>query len=107
MTWLDIPEEPGLARMRREISVRLHAAMRDAGVDALVLLGNGNVMYTTGISWPLADAGLSHVERPIAVVLADDEHPHLFLPFREGAAMSRISPTTTSTDPSTRIRRGV
>jgi Xaa-Pro aminopeptidase len=30
---------------------------------------------------------LSHVERPVAVILADDEHPHLFLPFREGAVM--------------------
>ena len=28
----------------------------------------------------------SHVERPVAVVLADDEHPHLFMPFREGSA---------------------
>lgn len=86
-TPLDIPAEPDLARMRREVGARLHAAMADQGVDALVLLGNGNVMYATGIAWPLADAGLSHVERPIAVVLADDEHPHLFLPFREGAAM--------------------
>ncbi|WP_454791205.1 M24 family metallopeptidase [Mycolicibacterium lutetiense] len=86
-TPLDIPEDPDLGRMRREVGVRLHAAMADQGVDALVLLGNSNVMYATGIAWPLADAGLSHVERPIAVVLADDEHPHLFLPFREGAAM--------------------
>lgn len=86
-TPLDIPAEPDLARMRREVGARLHAAMADQGVDTLVLLGNGNVMYATGIAWPLADAGLSHVERPIAVVLADDEHPHLFLPFREGAAM--------------------
>lgn len=86
-TPLDIPDEPDLARMRREVGARLHAAMADQGVDALVLLGNSNVMYATGIAWPLADAGLSHVERPIAVVLADDEHPHLFLPFREGAAM--------------------
>ena len=38
------------------------------------------------MSWPLGDAGLSHVERPVAVVLADDPQPHLFLPFREGAA---------------------
>jgi Xaa-Pro aminopeptidase len=38
------------------------------------------------VSWPLGDAGLSHVERPVAVVLADDPSPHLFLPFREGAA---------------------
>ncbi|WP_099023784.1 M24 family metallopeptidase [Mycolicibacterium palauense] len=87
LTWLDIPAEPDLARMRRETSARLHAAMADQGVDALVLLGNGNVVYATGISWPLADAGLSHVERPVAILLADDEHPHLFLPFREGAAM--------------------
>ena len=87
LTWLDIPEEPDLARMRREISARLHAAMHDNGVDALVLLGNGNVVYSTGSSWPLVDAGLSHVERPVAVVLADDEYPHLFLPFREGSAM--------------------
>lgn len=86
-TPFDIPDEPDLARMRREVSARLHTAMADQGVDALVLLGNSNVMYATGIAWPLADAGLSHVERPIAVVLADDEHPHLFLPFREGAAM--------------------
>ena len=86
-TWLDIPKEPDFARLRGEVGVRLHAAMDAQGVDALVLLGNGNVMYATGISWPLADAGLSHVERPVAVVLADDEHPHLFLPFREGAAM--------------------
>ncbi|MGV0736755.1 Xaa-Pro peptidase family protein [Mycobacterium syngnathidarum] len=86
-TPLDIPDEPDLARMRREVGARLHAAMADQGVDALVLLGNSNVMYATGIAWPLADAGLSHVERPIAVLLAGDEHPHLFLPFREGAAM--------------------
>ncbi|WKG01826.1 Xaa-Pro peptidase family protein [Mycolicibacterium sp. HK-90] len=86
-TPLDIPTEPDLARMRREVGARLQAAMADQGVDALVLLGNSNVMYATGIAWPLADAGLSHVERPIAVVLAGDEHPHLFLPFREGAAM--------------------
>jgi Xaa-Pro aminopeptidase len=60
--------------------------MRDKGIDALVLLGNGNVVYATGISWPLLDAGLSHVERPVAVVLADDPHPHLFMPLREGSA---------------------
>ena len=86
-SWLDIPQEPDFARMRKEVGARLHAAMAEQGVDAVVLLGNGNVTYATGISWPLADAGLSHVERPVAVVLSGDEHPHLFLPFREGAAM--------------------
>jgi Xaa-Pro dipeptidase len=47
---------------------------------------NGYVGYATGASWPLLDAGLSHVERPVAVVLADDVHPHLFMPFRSGAS---------------------
>ncbi|MCV7359665.1 M24 family metallopeptidase [Mycolicibacterium fluoranthenivorans] len=91
-SWLDIPAEPDFTRMRREVSARLQAAMADQGVDALVLLGNGSVMYATGIAWPLADAGLSHVERPVAVVLAGDEYPHLFLPFREGAAMESELP---------------
>lgn len=72
--------------MRRETGARLRAAMAERGVDAMVLLGNNAVVYATGTSWPLGDAGLSHVERPVAVVLADDEWPHLFLPFREGVA---------------------
>jgi Xaa-Pro dipeptidase len=83
---IDIPDLPDLARMYRESGVRLRAAMVDNGVDALILLGNGNVVYATGASWPLLDAGLSHVERPVAIVLADDKHPHLFLPFREGSS---------------------
>jgi Xaa-Pro aminopeptidase len=80
-----IPDEPDRARMYRESGARLRSAMADNGIDALILLGNGNVVYATGASWPLLDAGLSHVERPVAIVLADDEHPHLFMPFREGA----------------------
>jgi Xaa-Pro dipeptidase len=82
-TAVDLPDR---ARMYRETGARLRAAMADNGVDALILLGNGNVVYATGAAWPLLDAGLSHVERPVALVLAADEHPHLFLPFREGAA---------------------
>ncbi|OBK47623.1 Xaa-Pro peptidase family protein [Mycobacterium sp. 1081908.1] len=83
---LVIPETPDLGRMRRETGSRLRAAMAERGVDAMLLLGNSAVVYATGTSWPLGDAGLSYVERPVAVVLADDEWPHLFLPFREGAA---------------------
>src|SRR5262245_45026568 len=82
----DIPVEPDRERMRRETGARLRSAMGDKGIGALVLLGNNAVTYATGTSWPLGDAGLSHVERPVAVVLADDEWPHLFLPFCEGAA---------------------
>ncbi len=83
---LAIPEAPDLTRMRRETGTRLRAAMAERGVDALILLGNSAVVYATGTSWPLGDAGLSYVERPVAVVVAGDEWPHLFLPFREGAA---------------------
>ena len=66
--------------------------MADNGVDALILLNNGNVVYATGAAWPLLDAGLSHVERPAAIVLATDEHPHLFMPFREGVAFESEVP---------------
>lgn len=79
-----VPEFPDRARMRRETGARLRSAMADQGVDALILLHNSNVVYATGASWPLNDAGLSHVERPVAVVVAGDPWPHLFMPFREG-----------------------
>ncbi|OBI47360.1 Xaa-Pro peptidase family protein [Mycobacterium sp. E787] len=88
----DIPDVPDFARMRAETGARLRAAMTDHGVDALILLMNGYVGYATGTSWPLLDAGLSHVERPVAVVLADDEHPHLFLPFGRGAFPETSAP---------------
>src|ERR1700726_4710 len=96
---LDIPDEPDFVRMRAETGARLRAAMADHGVDALVLLMNGYVGYATGASWPLLDAGLSHVERPVAVVLVDDEHPHLFMPFREGAASESQVPADHLHDP--------
>jgi Xaa-Pro dipeptidase len=89
---IDIPDEPDWARMRSETGARLKSAMADHGVDALVLLMNGYVGYATGASWPLLDAGLSHVERPVAVVLADDEYPHLFMPLRSGAAAAAPVP---------------
>ncbi|MDT5349417.1 MAG: Xaa-Pro dipeptidase [Mycobacterium sp.] len=89
---LVIPDVPDVARMRRETGARLRSAMAERGVDAMILLGNNAVVYATGTSWPLGDAGLSHVERPVAVVLADDEWPHLFLPFREGTAQESELP---------------
>jgi len=81
-----IPSTPDLARMRRERGARLRTAMGDKGIDALLLLGNSNVSYATGASWPLSDAGRANVERPVAVVLADDDTPHLFTPFGDDAA---------------------
>ncbi|MGO9383113.1 MAG: M24 family metallopeptidase [Mycobacterium sp.] len=78
--------------MRRETGARLRSAMAERGVGAMILLGNSAVVYATGTSWPLGDAGLSYVERPVAVVVADDEWPHLFLPFREGASQESELP---------------
>lgn len=89
---IDIPDEPDRVRMHAETGARLRSAMTQHGVDALILLLNGHVGYATGVSWPLLDAGLSHVERPVAVVLADDEHPHLFMPFRSGVAIQSQVP---------------
>jgi Xaa-Pro dipeptidase len=87
-----IPETPDLTRMRHETGTRLRSAMAERGVDALILLGNNAVAYATGTSWPLGDAGLSYVERPVAVVVGGDEWPHLFLPFREGASQESDLP---------------
>ncbi|MDH3706068.1 MAG: M24 family metallopeptidase [Acidimicrobiia bacterium] len=77
-----IPATIDLTRMQRDRMARVHAAMADQGVDALVLLGNTNVVYVTGAIWPLADSGRANFEQPVAVVLADDPHPHLFTPIR-------------------------
>ncbi|ORB84079.1 peptidase [Mycobacterium kansasii] len=90
---LQIPDTPDLTRMRRETGARLRTTMAERGIDALMLLGNSAVVYATGVSWPLGDAGLSYVERPVAVVLADDEWPHLFLPYRAGASQESELPS--------------
>jgi len=72
--------EPDFARMQRERVARLREAMAQQRLDAIVLLGNTNVVYATGATWPLGDPGRANFEQPVAVVLADDEHPHLFTP---------------------------
>lgn len=92
MTVIDIPAAPDLTRMNRERGARLRASMAAQGVDALILLGNNAVTYATGASWPLGDSGLAHVDRPVAVVVADAPWPHLFMPFREStSAQSSLS----------------
>jgi Xaa-Pro aminopeptidase len=78
-----LPAEADAGRMQRDRMARVRGLMREQGVDALVLLGNTNVVYATGAIWPLADSGRANFEQPVAVVLADDEWPHLFSPVRE------------------------
>jgi Xaa-Pro dipeptidase len=77
-----IPSVPDLGRMHRDRIERLRALMRERGLDAIVLLANTSVTYATGAIWPLADPGRSNFEQPVAVVVADDEWPHLFTPMR-------------------------
>lgn len=86
MSTLTIPAEPDLVRMRQDRSNRLQQAMIEKGIDALLLLGNSNVTYATGATWPFCDSGRSHVERPVALVIAGDVHPHLFTPYRDRVA---------------------
>jgi Xaa-Pro aminopeptidase len=78
-----IPPKADLSRMRRQRSERVRGLMGEQGLDALVLLGNTNVVYATGAIWPLADSGRANFEQPVAVVLVDDELPHLFSPVHE------------------------
>lgn len=78
-----LPAEADAGRMQRDRMARVRGLMREQGLDALVLLGNTNVVYATGAIWPLADSGRANFEQPVAVVLADDGRPHLFSPVRE------------------------
>ena len=78
----DLPTTPDLARMQRDRMAKVQHLMRAQGLDALVLLGNSNVAYVTGLGWPLSDSGRSTFERLVAVVTADDPVPHLFSPMR-------------------------
>lgn len=88
-----IPPQADLVRMHRDRSERIRSLMRERGLDALVLLGNTNVVYATGAIWPLADSGRANFEQPVAVVLAEDEWPHLFSPVREDERLRREIPT--------------
>ncbi|MGA2521749.1 MAG: aminopeptidase P family N-terminal domain-containing protein, partial [Acidimicrobiales bacterium] len=80
--------EPGsldLARLRRQRMDKLQAAMADKGIDALVLLTSGGVLYSTGAWTPLSDTGQTLQLRPLALVVAGDPAPHLFTAWWEGA----------------------
>jgi Xaa-Pro dipeptidase len=83
---------PDRARMRSYRMGRIRTAMAEQGIDALVLVGNTNVVYATGVIWPLADAGRVLFERPVAVVLADDEMPHLFSPLHADDRLHQVLP---------------
>jgi Xaa-Pro aminopeptidase len=86
VTTTEILTQADLVRMQADRGARLRAGMAAQGIDALLLVASSNVTYATGATWPLADAGRANVERPVALVVADDDQPHLFTPFRDRGA---------------------
>ncbi len=81
-----IPASADLARMRGERTDRLRRQMAQSGIDALLLVGTGNVHYATGAAMASVDGGRATLLRPVALVLADDPVAHLFTPYPDGAA---------------------
>jgi len=77
--------ELDLARMRRERAARLQRAMEREGLDALLLLTSGSVLYATGAWMPAVDNGRATHQRVGALVLRGEGFPHLFTPYAEGA----------------------
>jgi Xaa-Pro aminopeptidase len=73
-----------LGRMRADRRARLDDAMRDHGVDGLLLLGGANVRSATGVAPPAADQARALHERDVAIVVRDEQWPHLFTRFPHG-----------------------
>src|SRR5579864_2288914 len=80
-----IPEFPDLARMRRERMARLQEQLSAQGLAGLVLLQPSAVSYASGAHFPAGDAGRAALFRPVVVVAAGDDAPHLYTPYPEGA----------------------
>jgi len=76
---------PDTARMRHERHARLVASMREDGVDALLLLGQANAGYATGVRVPACEQARALHRRPVALVTADGADPHLWTWYPEGA----------------------
>jgi Xaa-Pro dipeptidase len=66
-----------VARMRRARHTRLQAEMARAGVDVAVLLHAPHVAYATGLARRGVDVTHASFDRPVAVVVAGSEQPHL------------------------------
>ena len=71
--------------MRADRRARLCDALREQGIDAVVLLGQQNVAYATGVLVPASDQSHAIHRRPIAVVTCDGQPPHVWTWYPEGA----------------------
>jgi Xaa-Pro aminopeptidase len=81
----ELPVDGDRARMRADRHARLQDQLAAQGLDGLVLLGSSAVAYATGAGTPGCDSGRAALLRAVAVVVAGDEHPHLFTPWPEGS----------------------
>ena len=64
-------------RLRAERLQRLRDTMAAQGIAALVLTHAPNVGYATGHRVPAADSSVANFQRPVTVVRADEDRPHL------------------------------
>src|SRR3954465_13793820 len=72
------------ARLRRERFAKLQAGMREQALDALLLLGTGNVIYASGAGNVLAANNRRYHDRIIVLVVAGDDQPHVFTSYADG-----------------------
>jgi Xaa-Pro dipeptidase len=66
-----------VTRLRRERHARLQAELARRDIAAAVLLHGGNVAYATGVPTRAVDMAHASFERPVAVVVAGEDRPHL------------------------------
>ena len=81
---LAVPSEPDMVRLRAGRHARIQAQLESQGIDALVLLGSGNVAYATGADSPGEDSGRAGLFRPVAIVVRGESQPHLYTAYWDG-----------------------
>ncbi|HYL52922.1 MAG TPA: M24 family metallopeptidase [Acidimicrobiia bacterium] len=74
-----------VARMRRGRIEKVRTAMDAAGVDVLLCCSQSNVSYVTGARVPSGDHARAGWWRPVAVFRREEDWPHLYTWFPDGA----------------------
>jgi Xaa-Pro aminopeptidase len=97
---LAVPSEPDMVRLRADRHARIQAQLESQGIDALVLLGSGNVAYATGADSPGEDSGRAGLFRPVAIVVRGESEPHLYTAYWDGVPAELSSRTSTTASPS-------
>jgi Xaa-Pro aminopeptidase len=71
--------------MRRARQAKLQEQLAAHELDGLLLLGTNNVTYATGAKTPGMDSSRAGLLRPVAAVVRDEDQPHLYTPYLDGA----------------------